>query len=174
MLRRLAVGTAALLATLALAAPASANCPDETSTPAALTPLGARTALLCLINQERAAHGLAPLAEEPHLDKAAHGHSKAMRKGRFFGHGHVWQRIRRSGYLRGARHFGLGEALGWGRGETGDPATTIESLMASPVHRDEILSARFRDVGIGVAIGSPVTGRARNSAIYTVDFGFRI
>ena len=116
---------------------------------------------------------MAPYTEEPHLNAAAQGHSLAMRKHRFFHHGDVGGRIRRSGYTRGFHHWTFGEALHWGTSYLGNPLTTLEAFMKSRIHRADVLSTTFREVGIGVAIGSPVKGRVRNAAIYTVDFGFR-
>jgi hypothetical protein len=34
-----------------------------------------------------------------------------------------------------------------------------------------MLSRRFRNIGVGVAMGSPVGGGGGNTAIYTADFG---
>jgi uncharacterized protein YkwD len=45
--------------------------------------------------------------------------------------------------------------------------------MKSPPHRYSMLSGRYRDVGIGVAIGSPAGGGGGDTAIYTVNFGYR-
>jgi uncharacterized protein YkwD len=165
--------TLAVAVALVFAAPAAALCPDQTTMPFGLTPQTAKQALLCAINEQRAAAGLPPFTEEPHLEQAARGHSLAMRKQRFFGHGDVSGRIRRSGYGKGAQHYHFGEALHWGQSYLGSPLTALQAFLKSKVHRADVFSASFRDVGIGVAIGSPVTGRARNSAIYTVDFGFR-
>jgi hypothetical protein len=36
-----------------------------------------------------------------------------------------------------------------------------------------MLSRRYRQVGIGVALGSPGGGHEDDAAIYTADFGFR-
>jgi uncharacterized protein YkwD len=44
--------------------------------------------------------------------------------------------------------------------------------MASASHRAAMLSRSYREVGIGVVIGSPA-GDGSNAAIYTADFGFR-
>jgi uncharacterized protein YkwD len=43
--------------------------------------------------------------------------------------------------------------------------------MDSPGHRAVLLTRRFREIGVGVAIGSPAGSGL--GAIYTVDVGFR-
>jgi len=49
----------------------------------------------------------------------------------------------------------------------------MESWMESPSHRKNILSRRFRHVGIGVAIGAPQDAMGRPAATYTTAFGSR-
>ncbi len=49
----------------------------------------------------------------------------------------------------------------------------VEEWMRSPSHRVTMLSRRYRQVGIGVAIGSPDGNRENDAAIYTTDFGYR-
>ena len=43
--------------------------------------------------------------------------------------------------------------------------------MDSPGHRANILKRSFRDMGVGVVLGVPVSDAA--GATYTVDFGVR-
>jgi uncharacterized protein YkwD len=43
--------------------------------------------------------------------------------------------------------------------------------MDSPGHRANILKRGYRDLGVGVVLGVPVSGAA--GATYTVDFGVR-
>lgn len=45
--------------------------------------------------------------------------------------------------------------------------------MGSPSHRRTMLDRRYREVGIGVAFGSPVSRKDHNTAIYTTEFGYR-
>ena len=58
-----------------------------------------------------------------------------------------------------------------GQAGRGTPTVAVAAWMASPPHREAILSGRYRDVGIGVAMGSPVYGEGATAAIYTADFG---
>lgn len=165
----------ALLALLMLAGPQASAlaCPNDSVQPSALNEAAARDAVLCLINERRASQGLGALTEDPRLDGAAQGHSAAMNARNFFAHGNFQRRIARSGYLAGALSWAIAENLHWGRAGPGSPQGAVAAWMASRPHRAALLSGRFRDVGIGVAKGSPIRGTGGNSAIYTVDFGFR-
>jgi uncharacterized protein YkwD len=44
--------------------------------------------------------------------------------------------------------------------------------MHSPPHRAVILSARFREIGVGVALGTPTEPTA-DGAVYVLDLGRR-
>ena len=81
-------------------------------------------------------------------------------------------RVRRSGYLRSAHRWRLGENLGWGSREQGSARAIVRAWMNSPPHRKAILSSRYRDAGVGVTWGVPHEGAA-SGATYTVDFGTR-
>lgn len=167
------------VAALALAAPASAQaCTSEGTRPAALAVNQAREAVLCLINQQRAAHGVGTLVRERRLERAAQKHSGSMNKHNFFSHispggSSAQSRIQRTGYQSGASSWGIAENIAWGGGRRGSAKAAVAHWMASPSHRSAMLSGRYRQVGIGVALGSPARGRGRNAAIYTAAFGYR-
>ena len=117
---------------------------------------------------------LGRLAPDPRLERAARGHSEAMDSSNFFSHdgdGSPIDRVRASGYLAGASTWMVGENIAWGSGGQGSPKATVARWMASPAHRSGMLSRRFRDIGVGVAMGSPSGGGGANSAIYTANFG---
>ena len=65
----------------------------------------------------------------------------------------------------------VGENIAWGSGGQGSPKATVARWMSSPMHRSTMLSRRFRDIGVGVAMGSPMGDSGLNSAIYTANFG---
>ena len=67
-------------------------------------------------------------------------------------------RIRRTGYLSGARTFACGENIGFGEGATSSPRSMMRAWMNSAPHRANILTGRFREVGLGAVPGTP--GRA--------------
>jgi uncharacterized protein YkwD len=135
-----------------------------------------RAAILCLHNKVRAEHGLPSLRENKRLRKAAVGHSKDMVKDGFFEHTTpegttMVDRILRARYVREDQGWALGENLAWGTGSLGTPRGAVDSWMDSPGHRANLLKRSFRDVGIGIVLGVPVSDAA--GATYTVDFGVK-
>jgi uncharacterized protein YkwD len=134
-------------------------------------------ATLCLINAERYSRDLRPLRASGALAVAARTHSRDMVRRRYFAHtapggSRVVQRIRRSGYLRSAKRWRLGENLGWGSGGQASPRAMVRAWMNSPPHRAAILTASYRDAGVGMTSGLPVAA-VGSGATYTVDFGAR-
>jgi uncharacterized protein YkwD len=123
---------------------------------------------LCLLNRERADRGLPKLRLNRRLSRAARRHSRDMVVRRYFAHGPFVNRIKRVGYLRGARSWSVGENIAWGSGRLGSPGRIVRAWMDSPGHRKNILG-RWRHVGIGIKAGSP-SGYG-DAATYTTDFG---
>ena len=166
-LRRILVPLSALRVALAVAPGAWAACAGEDVSP---SDPAAVAATLCLLNEQRAQHGLGALAESPVLDKAAHSYAAKMVAQRFFDHvspdgSTLSTRARAAGY-RGPT---LGETIGWGEGELATPAAIVQAWMASPPHHAILMSRAFRKIGLGVAIGSPEGAGA--AATVTADFG---
>jgi len=170
--------TTALLASLTLSAsPAhAASCAGADLLPAIASVPTAKSATLCLLNDERAARGLAPLSSEPTLEAAAHEYSLAMVHQRFFGHvSPSGQTIseRLAGYVGSARSWVTGENLAWGEGTLATPAAIVRGWMASPGHRDNILNGEFNEIGVGIVGGTPRGGLPGLSATYATEFGAR-
>jgi uncharacterized protein YkwD len=135
-------------------------------------------ATLCLLNKQRALHHLKGLRMSKRLGHAASGHSVEMARVHYFSHDSLsgasfLDRIRRSGYLRGARRWSVGENLAWGIGSLSTPRSIVRAWMHSPGHRANILQRSFRNIGIGISFGAPVQISARSAATYTTDFGMR-
>jgi uncharacterized protein YkwD len=135
-----------------------------------------RAAVLCLHNKIRAEHDLPALRENKRLRKAALGHSKDMVGDRFFEHTTpegvtMVDRILKAKYVREDEGWILGENLAWGTGSLGTPRGAVDAWMDSPGHRANLLKPGYREMGVGVAIGVPVSDAA--GATYTVDFGAR-
>jgi uncharacterized protein YkwD len=178
-LRRLAGGALVVAASALITAPvllagsgsAAPACPSSGQSPSNLTPEQAEQAVICLINKARRQDGVRRLTRDPRLESAARGHSAAMDSGNFFAHGSTLERIKATGYLGGASSWMVGENIAWGSGGQGSPKATVARWMASPPHRSAILSRQFRNIGVGVAIGSPLGAGGENTAIYTADFG---
>ena len=162
-------------ATLALAAPAAA-CEGEALVPNAENLKQVRQATLCLVNVERRSRGLAGLRSNRKLAAAARRHSRMMAHRDFFDHvsptgSTMVARITRVGYESWAS---LGENLAWGTGHLSIPKAIVRGWMNSPGHRENILRATFREIGIGVVPGTPVSlGSAERGATYTTNFGVR-
>jgi uncharacterized protein YkwD len=134
-------------------------------------------AAVCLVNRERTSRGLRALSLNGRLSAAAQNHTDDMLRRRYFAHESrsgrtTVDRIRGAGYLSGARSWMIGENLAWGSGSKGTPRQIVVAWMNSPGHRRNILTGRFREIGIGVDSGAP-TGSFSSAATYTTTFGQR-
>ena len=130
-----------VLVTAVLVAPA-ANAAIRLTSPEA--------ALLTAMNQTRQAHGLAPLRVDPNLLRAARWLSSDMASKGYFAHGAFAQRMN-AFRVRGPR---MGENLAWGNGSFGSPQVIVREWLNSPAHRENLLRAGYRRVGIGAAVGT--------------------
>jgi uncharacterized protein YkwD len=176
MLRRFTFpcALAALALTLVAAPSASAVCASASATP---SEVGKRTvvrATLCTLNAERARHSLPRLKLNKQLSAAARRHARDMVRRDYFAHdslggGTFVDRIRQSGYMKGARSWSVGENLAWGSHERSAPRAITAMWMDSAGHRANILSPAFREVGIGFAHGAP--GASGPAATYATEFG---
>jgi uncharacterized protein YkwD len=156
---------------------AASACAGAQLIPTAATLRQAARATLCMLNAERAVHGLRRVRPNRALGRSAGRYARALVANRFFSHvspgGQTLEaRMGQSGYLRGARAWAYGENLAWGGGTRATPAAIVAAWMASPPHRANILSARWRNIGIGIAPGAPVAGVAA-AASYVTHFGWR-
>jgi uncharacterized protein YkwD len=153
-----------------------ATNPTEENAPAGACPTGLTEATVrCEINAIRAANGLQAMRTTNALRVAAQRHSKDMVRHHYFAHVSpsgqtVTDRVKRAGYLDGARRPQLGENIGWGSGSMATPAAIVQAWMNSPPHRAIILAPSFRDAGVGIASGAPQGG---DGATYTLDVGRR-
>ena len=157
-------------------APAAQECADAGLEATAGNVRRIHAAVLCLHNRIRAEHGLPLLRENRRLRKAAVRHSRDMVRDGYFEHTTpegvtMVDRILRAGYVRRDRGWALGENLAWGTGSFGTPRGAVDAWMESPGHRANILRKAYRELGVGVAIGVPVSDAT--GATYTVDFGVR-
>jgi uncharacterized protein YkwD len=172
----------ALATTLVLCAPGlarAAACEGADAQPGQASDTAVSSATLCLMNAQRSAHGLLALRARPVLANVAGQYAGEMVGEGFFAHtsprgSTVLSRIRATTYLRGARRWSVGENIAWGSGTLATPRAIVEAWMQSPGHRANLLSARFRDVGLGIAEGAPaqLAGDQRG-ATYVTDFGRR-
>ena len=174
--RRRLVLPAALVAVAALAvAPQAASarhCKRGGLDPNRVSIHKVQTATLCLLNNERRHRGLPRLHENHRLDLASMRHARDMARHDFFAHGDFVGRIKATDYLAGAGAWTVGENIAWGAGPYATPKGIVRMWMNSPPHRDNILSRRFREIGIGIARGAP-RGGVSDGATYATDFGAR-
>jgi uncharacterized protein YkwD len=178
--RLLALVLAVVAGSVFAAPPALAEqaCPAADATPANATKRQIVRATLCELNRERAHHGLRGLKLNKRLARAARRHAQDMARRNYFSHdtlggGSFVDRIRREGYLKGARTWTVGENLAWGSHGHSRPVMIMRMWMNSPGHRANILSASFREIGIGVAYDAPVVDGGNPAGTYATDFGSR-
>ena len=127
--------------------------------------------LFARVNRERIARGLTPYALNAKLTVSAQAHADDLaRTGKYRtpDEGHVgsdgssvFDRVAQAGY--GAYSWGRRIGENWANAK--DPATAFSMWMDSTPHRNNILHALYREVGIGVAKASEY------GYIYILDFG---
>jgi len=171
--------TAVVLATAALLSilvPQASACHGARLKPARQSTDQARHAVTCLINRKRARHHLKAVHGSVPLWTAAQTHTNAMVNQNFFSHegdGTPASRAANAGYTAGARDWGVGETLEWGVKRGATPRAIVRGWMHSPEHRGILLTRRFRQVGVGVTAGSPMSGADPGAETFTALFGFR-
>src|SRR3954451_16895698 len=181
MLSRLRAIAFLATAAAALAAPAGAHasaqdaaCPGADAVPTAATIAQASQATLCLLNNERAAAGLHPVAEAQDLTQPSVAYTVRMVAERFFAHvspdgGTLVDRLTAAGYIAPDGDWTVGENIAWGQGDLATPRNIAVAWMNSPGHRHNILTGEFTEIGIGIALGTP--SDPSWGATYTTDFG---
>ena len=174
-LRALAAVVALVLSLVAVSATAAATQPSRTL--AAADRL--ETQVLAELNSIRKRHGLVPLRLSRPLSSAADVHNRAMGTYGFFAHDSrdgsaFWKRVQRFYGPRGYSNWSVGENLLWASGglSAGD---ALRLWMNSPGHRKNILTARWREIGISALNVSAAPGvyGGRDVVIITTDFGVR-
>jgi uncharacterized protein YkwD len=155
----------------------AASCADTHLVPTRSNSDRVEAATLCLVNVQRARHGERALRPNADLSRSASAHSEDMVARNYFDHTSpggetVLDRIRASTYLPARAGYLLGENIALGTMRLATPAAIVDSWMASPGHRANILNADFRDSGIGVVARAPRRyGHGQPGATYTQQFG---
>ena len=167
--------TAAIALGGAPSASASTVCASADAVPFAISTAKLASAASCLVNQERARHHLPSLRLNRRLTRAATGHAGDMVSRDYFSHdtsggGSFVDRILKTGYTSRNAFPSLGEDLAWGSGALGSARSIVDAWMQSPGHRANILNRKFRDMGMGVSLGTP-DGDSTAGATYALDFG---
>src|SRR4051794_23123213 len=188
-LRRLAVTVGALVAlgvaavaSLAVAAggqvPAPKPAGGATKCNSASVPATESTirelgnSVRCLVNQERAIHGLAKLDRNESLKTASQWHVKTMVETGCLAHrcpdeDDLDTRLDRAGYFDGAESWRYAENTGCGA----SAEAMVANWMHTVYHRINILDPDFRDIGVGVSHKRVNKRCGRGYATFAVVFG---
>ena len=157
------------------------TCAGEDSSPNGRNNALIDSATLCLMNEIRAAHRLLPLRFNASLGRIASGQASDMVRGHYFGDQSIsgqspLARILASRYVahQAKLHLHAAQNIGWGTGHTATPAGIIQAWMESPPHRAIILTAAYRDAGVGVAPSVPSGFSGQwHGGTYAAEFGTR-
>jgi uncharacterized protein YkwD len=153
------------------------RCPDDTVTITAGTRARAEASATCLVNKVRRRSGRRELKSNAQLADAARKHATDMVEQHFFSHVSpggttATARVRSAGYLSGASRPQVGENIAWGSGAFSTPAAIVQSWMNSPGHRQNILRRSYREAGLAIAVGAPVSAGG-DAGTYVQAFGRR-
>jgi uncharacterized protein YkwD len=177
---RIGVAVAAVVALAAVALPRgdaagvpdAEGCPGSGALPSAREIDANRQAIVCLLNAERAKHGLVALRHHPLLELASQRHSDDMVRRKYYEHetpDGVDPQMRMSAVGYSPRW--TGENLYTGTGSEATPVRALKGWMESPGHRANILRPEFTEVGVGIAFESPKQEATGPGAVYTTNFG---
>ena len=121
--------------------------------------------LLRVMNEARAAHGLALLKLDARLEAAARSHTRDMVRRHYFDHGPFADRMQR--YNVQGRV--IAENIAWWPG-TSIARIVVRMWLKSPEHRANLLRPGFRRVGVAA-----LTGHFNGSKVkmVTADFAGR-
>jgi uncharacterized protein YkwD len=135
--------------------------------------------VLADINSLRAQHGLAPLRISSRLAAAARQHSAEMAARGYFSHDSANgssfdKRIARYYPMGGSHYWSVGENLLWSSPDV-DAGGALTMWWNSPEHRKNMLSPRWREIGLSAVhvMTAPGTYGGREVTIVTTDFGVR-
>jgi uncharacterized protein YkwD len=135
--------------------------------------------VLADINALRKQHGLAPLRISARLSAAARQHSQEMAARGYFSHNSANgssfdRRIARYYPVGGSRFWSVGENLLWSSPDV-DAGGALEMWWNSPEHRKNMLTARWREIGLSAVHVATAPGLygGREVTIVTTDFGVR-
>jgi uncharacterized protein YkwD len=178
-----ALGVAAV-ASLAVAAGVQTPAPNpargatkcnDASVPAAdSTTRELRNSVRCLVNQERAVHGLGKLDRNEALKTASQWHAKTMVETgclahRCPGEDDLDTRLDRAGYFDGAASWRYAENTGCGA----SAEAMVANWMDTVYHRVNILDPDFHDIGVGVSHERVNNRCGKGYATFAVVFGDR-
>jgi uncharacterized protein YkwD len=139
------------------------GCKWENSHPSQVGTGRVRRAVLCLVNRQRAAHGLPQLHFNRALNNAAQGWANTMVSTGNSGNGDLAAQISAAGY----NWSQAGSVVGSGFPTA---AKMVRGWMGDPGHCEVILDPVYRSVGTGVNSHS-VAGYYKKGATFAQDYG---
>jgi uncharacterized protein YkwD len=149
-----------------LAPPAACAAPVDTSTGAQLG------AMSCLVNYARVHAGVPALRESKTLDLAGTLKLNADLRCGSFSHtpcGQPFQSVfTAAGYSLGSA-YSVGENLAYGEGALGTPQAIMQAWLASPDHRENLLSTSWTSFGLALRAGATFLG-ASGVALWANEF----
>jgi uncharacterized protein YkwD len=169
-----AIVAAALMLQVDSGVAVAAACPGAALAAGAQAVADAEDAVVCELNEERRSRGLAALDAERALTRAGRRHAADMVRREYFSHVSpagqtLEERLRAVGYVADGLRWAAGEVLAWGTRGRSSPAAVVAAWMRSPGHRQVLLNRRYREIGVGIARGNPVSGSA--GATYAAELG---
>jgi uncharacterized protein YkwD len=176
--RRTLVLAAALLCAALATATVAVGSPSQRRSPAAsLSSL--EQGVLSDINAFRLQHKLAPLRLSAALTASAREHSRQMAADGYFAHESAdgtayWKRIQRYYKSSPSHYWSVGENLLFSSPDV-DARGALQLWLKSPEHRANLLTARWREIGVSAVhvSAAPGTYRGLDVTIVTTDFGVR-
>jgi uncharacterized protein YkwD len=161
------------------AAAVSPVCANANVHPSTTTVLAAEAATLCLVDQIRASYDLHRLRANHELGRVARSQVTAMVSHDYFAD------VRPTGqtplalvsvtrYPAHAAEFAVGQNIAWGTGNFTTPAHIVAEWMASPPHREIMLTSQYRNAGVAVTPAVPAILNSDGAgATYAIEFGDR-
>jgi uncharacterized protein YkwD len=178
------IGLAALVGGLLTLAPATASasgpwdsllapesaCPGQSDP--TLPPATQEQTMVCMHNWARAQRGLGPMQNDGKLSRSSLKKAKDIRRCQQFSHNacgrNTFYWVQRVGFETG--HYGAGENLEYGQGTMATVRGAMSAWLNSSIHRNDLLTPSWKDVGISV-----VDGRLDGHpavAIWVAHFGY--
>lgn len=151
---------------LSTATAANHGCASATTAATRLPLATVRATVRCLINEQRAMHGLPALRGSSRLTGFAQQWVNKLVVSDTFSHGNFAARIRAAGIS----FVFAGEDLGTGQRS---PSQIVRAWMASTDHCRNILDPLFSEIGIGVSLRS-VPGFSSGPSTWGADFDLPI
>ncbi len=158
----------------------AAPCKNSSAIAFEIRTMQAEKAIRCLVNRSRKKAGLKPLRINRRLRKAARRHSRYGERTNCISHQcpgepSLPKRLRTVGYPGCSNcSYGYGEAIGWRQGRRASARGIVKAWLASSNHRAILFDRQAREIGIGVAWGSPRASDPKKAVagIFTAIAGF--